>query len=292
MAYDGSGVFTVLYNWATEAASPPIAISKLDTEFAGIATGLSSVYTKTASDAKYAGLSAPTFTGAVTVSTSNPLYWMIESDAAANEKKWVLQTSNGNFSINAYNDALDAVAEPIGIVRTGTTIDSITFAGTTIVLTGAATLSGNLAINTDKFTVAAASGNTVVAGTLTVGGIDCSPSAGTFTANLRATDGGASIASGTATWKKSNGVVTLLLPALNAAGTSASLYIDSLPAAIRSTTNLYLTGHGMENGVQTRCRVHVVANDDILFVTKTDGSAFASDAGADGLLSTVLTWVV
>lgn len=41
MPYDGSGVYSLTYTWATEAASPPIAISKLDTEMAGIATGLS-----------------------------------------------------------------------------------------------------------------------------------------------------------------------------------------------------------------------------------------------------------
>lgn len=41
MSFDGSGVYSLTYTWATEAASPPIAISKLDTEMAGIATGLS-----------------------------------------------------------------------------------------------------------------------------------------------------------------------------------------------------------------------------------------------------------
>ena len=41
MAFDGSGTYSLTYTWATEAASPPIAISKLDTEMAGIAAGLS-----------------------------------------------------------------------------------------------------------------------------------------------------------------------------------------------------------------------------------------------------------
>jgi hypothetical protein len=41
MSFDGSGVYSLTYTWAAEAASPPIAISKLDTEMAGIATGLS-----------------------------------------------------------------------------------------------------------------------------------------------------------------------------------------------------------------------------------------------------------
>lgn len=41
MAFDGSGNYTLNFTFATEANSPPIAISKLDTELAGIATALS-----------------------------------------------------------------------------------------------------------------------------------------------------------------------------------------------------------------------------------------------------------
>lgn len=40
MAFDGSGNYTVTYTWVTEGASPPIALSKLDTEFSGLATAL------------------------------------------------------------------------------------------------------------------------------------------------------------------------------------------------------------------------------------------------------------
>lgn len=41
MAFDSNGTFSLLYTWSTEAASPPIAISKLDAEMAGLATALS-----------------------------------------------------------------------------------------------------------------------------------------------------------------------------------------------------------------------------------------------------------
>lgn len=41
MSFDGSGVYSLLYTWSTEAASPPIAISKLDAEMAGLAAALS-----------------------------------------------------------------------------------------------------------------------------------------------------------------------------------------------------------------------------------------------------------
>jgi hypothetical protein len=40
MAFSG-GIYILTYNWTTEAAAPPIEIAKLDTEFAGVATGLS-----------------------------------------------------------------------------------------------------------------------------------------------------------------------------------------------------------------------------------------------------------
>lgn len=41
MSFSG-GVYSLQYNWTSEAASPPIEIAKLDTEMAGIAGGLSS----------------------------------------------------------------------------------------------------------------------------------------------------------------------------------------------------------------------------------------------------------
>jgi hypothetical protein len=42
MPFNGSGTFSRVYTWATEALSPPIAISKLDTQEADIASALSS----------------------------------------------------------------------------------------------------------------------------------------------------------------------------------------------------------------------------------------------------------
>jgi hypothetical protein len=46
MPYNGSGTFTLTYSWATESASPPIAISKLDTQEQDIATALSNCLTR------------------------------------------------------------------------------------------------------------------------------------------------------------------------------------------------------------------------------------------------------
>ena len=46
MPFNGSGTFSLTYTWATEAASPPIAISKLDTQEQDIAAGLSNCITR------------------------------------------------------------------------------------------------------------------------------------------------------------------------------------------------------------------------------------------------------
>lgn len=228
--------------------------------------GLGTMATQDASAVAITGGTAVlTGTIGVQVSADSPRIVLYETDAATDEKRWTLESVDGAFSLYAIDDAYSTSVLAISASRTGTTVDSIALTATAV------TINGNAAFHAGTFTA---------------------PSSGSFTANLRASDGGAVLTSGTAYWKKFNGVVTLLLPALNAAGTSSALYIDSLPADIRSTTNIYLTCHGAVNGVQGPVRVQVVANDDILYVTNSDGSAFASDGGSDGVLSTVLTWVV
>jgi hypothetical protein len=94
MAFNGSGLFVRIYNWATESGSPPIAISKLDTQEEDIATALSTCITKDGqttitaaipfNDKRITGLGAPTtsgdavntvfgtFTGTLTGFASNP----------------------------------------------------------------------------------------------------------------------------------------------------------------------------------------------------------------------------
>jgi hypothetical protein len=46
MAFNGSGVFTRLYNWVTEQASSPIEIAKLDTQEEDFATALNNCLTR------------------------------------------------------------------------------------------------------------------------------------------------------------------------------------------------------------------------------------------------------
>ena len=201
----------------------------------------------------------------VTVSGSTPALLLNETDAAADNKLWVLIANGEDLALQARSDDSLTITQPIILARTGTTVDSIGFTATAV------TINGNAAFHAGTFTA---------------------PSSGTFTANLRASDGGAVLTSGAAYWKKFNGVVTLWLPQLVDTSSATAYYIDSLPADIRATDNIYLNCPGWADGAQAPVRVQVVSGDDILFVTKSDSSAFTTSAVTKGILSTVLTWVV
>ena len=266
MAYDGAGVFSVLYNWATEAASPPIAISKLDAEFAGIATGLSTCMLRTGG----------TFTNDVTLSkagtisltlsgTMSRVVWT-ETDAATDEKTWEWRASGGDFFLYTNNDGGSAVGIPVAITRTGTTVDAITFNGTQINLTcTAAAVNGDLAVD---------------------GAITCTD-AGSFTVEwATATSGGATLESGTAYWKKVGGVVTMRLPALIGTTTAYDLYLRGIPAACQpALTGSYtqlITVQGSVNG--SYGPVTIMVAEGVAY-WKVEGAyiAFSSASGAKGV---------
>ena len=211
-------------------------------------------------DARYAALAGGTFTGQVTISASDPILWINESDAAADEKKWALRALNGDFLLLAYNDAVSSGSTPMAIARTGTTIDSINFVSTAI------------AVNT----------------------IDITPTEGSFTVYLRATDGGANITSGTATWKKSNGIVTLFLPSLTASSAVTDpLFLDGFPAAISPVSAAqYLLAPGYDAGAETIVKVTVPVSGDYLTFRPFDSSTFTAGASTKGIVSTTLVWTL
>jgi len=74
------------------------------------------------------------------------------------------------------NDAAPAVTADAGLTTDGTTITSAKIiAGTSATMSGTLGVTGNVAVNTNKFNITAASGNTAVAGTLTsAGAVTCS----------------------------------------------------------------------------------------------------------------------
>ena len=124
----------------------------------------------------------------VAMSGASPYLRLYESDATSTERGWEIGCSAGSLYFNAYLDDFSAGSPIISVTRTGTTVASIGLSATTV------TINGNAAFHAGTFTA---------------------PSSGSFTANLRASDGGAVLTSGTAYWKKFNGVVTLMLPRSN-----------------------------------------------------------------------------
>lgn len=272
MAFDGSGTFTVLYNWATEAASPPIAISKLDAEMAGIATGLSSCMLRTGGTVT----GATTFNAAVTISAAIPYLLLSETGVTADNGKWAMLANGEEFSIRAYTDDLGTVSQPMLVTRTSTTVDAITFTGTQINLTGTAT---------------AVNGALGVTSTLTVGSIDLTPTTGTFTARLRATVGGADIATVTAKWKKVGNVVQLRIPNLTGTSTAATYYIQSLPADIQAADTQFFSVAGYNN-TQVHITAIVYASQDYIQLTTNTGGTFDAGSNTKGLLGTTLTYLV
>ena len=86
-------------------------------------------------DARYAALAGATFTGAVVFSGTSP-YWIIrETDAETNEQYWTMVASGGNLYLQTLDDSAANGVSLLTVVRTGTTVDSITFTGTQINLT-------------------------------------------------------------------------------------------------------------------------------------------------------------
>ena len=259
MSFDGSGVYSLTYTWATEAASPPIAISKLDTEFAGIAAGLSlailrngngkptanidwnaqkitnlgnatadaDALNRVTADGRYARVGsnetvtgAWTFTTNPTVTNVEPALWLNETDAGSNEKVWRWVAASGSLYLQTMTDALAPGTSLLAFTRSGTAAGSMTFNGNTVWHAGNDGSGSGLDADT-------------------VDGVQASAlaqmSSGSFTVSLRETSPtGTVIDTGTAYWKKAGDVVTLRLPpALWATSTATNFYLTGLPAEIR-----------------------------------------------------------
>jgi hypothetical protein len=82
--------------------------------------------------------------GAAAITAADPYLALIESDAAADNRRWRLRANGEALVLQAYNDADSAQANAITIERTGTTIDSVGIA-TKLALTGHTTASSALA---------------------------------------------------------------------------------------------------------------------------------------------------
>lgn len=112
-----------------------------------------------------------TFSGVNVVSSTTPVWDWLETDGAADNKRWRAYASAERFYLAAANDALNSFGTIFYADRTGTTIDSVVFPGTafsiggTLAVTGAATFSST--VTASGFSGSGASLTSLPAGNLT-----------------------------------------------------------------------------------------------------------------------------
>lgn len=113
---------------AVELATTAEVVTGTDTTRGTTAAGV-----KAALDALRA---APAFTGNASISSTEPTLYWTESDAGVNAKTWRALASGGAFYLQAMQDDLGGGSTLLGITRTGTTVDAIAFAATTMTFNG------------------------------------------------------------------------------------------------------------------------------------------------------------
>ena len=236
--------------------------------------GLGSMATQDASAVAITGGSVSV--GALGVSATTPYLNLTESDASADNKTWLIYVENETFFLYAEDDGLTNGTAAIQIARTGTTVDSIALAATAV------TINGNAAWH---------AGNDGAGSGLDADTVDgLAPTSGSFTVTLRPSNGGSTLASGTATWKKFNGVVSLFIPQLLTTNTSAALYLDDLPADVQPSTSQICLAFGENAGNPVPIRVQFVS--DYALMALTDNSGFTTSATSKGIYPSTLTYVL
>jgi hypothetical protein len=113
-----------------------------------------------------------THTGNFTLTSVSPSMFLTETGVTANNTVWRIIVDGEAFFMQTMNDAASTAVSFMTVQRTANTCDSITFAGTTIAITGNETVSGTLAVTgaaTLSSTLAVTS-NATIGGTLGVTG--------------------------------------------------------------------------------------------------------------------------
>ena len=97
-----------------------------------------------------AGLSSPDFLADVTITGTDPQLAFIETDAAANNRRWDFVANGEQFRARAVDDANSTATAFLAVDRTLNVIDTITLTATNINLTGIVTVTG--AVSGSAFT--------------------------------------------------------------------------------------------------------------------------------------------
>lgn len=72
----------------------------------------------------------------INLNSSNPGILFYDSDAVLDEKVWEIRSTGGQLIISAWTDAFGGQVTPFSINRTGTTIDTVALAATTVTVNG------------------------------------------------------------------------------------------------------------------------------------------------------------
>lgn len=287
MSFDGSGVYSLNFTFTTEANSPPIAISKLDTEFADIATALSTCLLRNGNGKPTADIdwNAKRITNLATATA--------DGDALSRAAGDARYTRSGD------NAVVTGTWTFSGALVTGTWSFSGAFPVLQFLDSDLTETTGKrwyIGANADLFFVyrnTSAAGDfatyeAVLAVSRTavqwMGNSLAVVTSGSFTANLRATPGGAILATANAYWKKVGDVVTLTVRALSTTNTTQVLVIDSLPTEIRSDhgADQHFVVLGQNDGAYALCVVRVETGEDYLTLRLAPFTTFSSSANAKG----------
>lgn len=312
--YDGSGNYTLNFTWATEAASPPIAISKLDTEFAGVAAALSQcvlrngngkptaatdwnaqkitnlgnatadadALNRVTADGRYTRAAANesisgtwTFTGLSTLSNAFPVLQLLDTDLTETTgKRWYIGTADDVFFVYR-NTAAGGDFSTYQTILTATNV-AFQWMGNTVWHAGNDGASSGL----DADTVDGVHASALVP--------TSDVTSGSFTIYLRASHNGANIMSGTAYWSKFNGVASLLIPLLTTTNTAAALYVENLPAAIQPSISQVFVASGFDADNVVPINAQIVS--DYILLALTNGSGFTTSATTKGISTITLTY--
>lgn len=128
--YRKDSPYTMYVKTGASTWSPVLAIDSVATGqvLASNGTGVPPVYTASPS------ITTLTVTGAaspngINMSSTNPVFRMIDTDATADNGYWRFRADAEAFLMSTMNDANTVVANWLRVERTGTTVDSITWAG-------------------------------------------------------------------------------------------------------------------------------------------------------------------
>lgn len=290
MAFNGSGLFVRVRNWATDKLNSlnPTA-ARFDEHDDDVAAGLSNCITKDgqttitqnipfnskkitglgdatnatdalnrqAGDARYpqlAGQNVLTGNVALQIVSVAPGFRLSETDAAANNKNWFFDANGEQLRFYPESDAFVAGANWLSVQRTANTIDSIDLIATVLTLNGFQVLGGE---------------------------------EGSYTGTLT---GGTTAPTGTVRYVRTGRVVTLFIPTFSPMTSNANTMTitGALPASCQPARFSYLSvpsGIVEDNGAfMDHATLSVTASSILTFGLSAQPSAFTT-SGTKGCVA-------